>query len=232
MKYLIIIISISLALIGCGSEDNLDALVSESPEAVISQPVIVGTPVTAQLHSNAKSQCLFLNYNSKGQMWCHGRHIAIQQYTPSYATFWVKYITSDYEFKSIANWDDTYCWEMDVLQRPVSRTPGTAFYCIGEGSLSVTVNQFDIIYSGPSYATAAHSDTGITEHSLYHPDKGNEQLLIMSAGDISLDTLINQNLFTPAIITDTKTETNAGTIKCSIDGQNLICTDFTINMEE
>lgn len=191
---------------GTGSAD----LTSPSPLLPSEPPA--PESVTLRIETGRNFECLLYS----GEVFCRGVNPTLTLNAPSF----VRLVSGASPVNDITTFDDTLCFEASVTERPWSRTPGLAMYCIGEGTLSTTYNQFPLVYSGPPFSTASHGTASLTW-----------AVMPFVGGDISLNTYVNQTNFVPAITTDGTGFVTERDEECIEDGEDLICETFTVSLQ-
>ncbi len=109
--------------------------------------------------------------------------------------------------------DHTLCYEVNVTQRPWSRTPGLATYCIGPASLNASYAPEHIVFGGPNFTTATNGSN----------DLGYATEPFMGA-DLTVDYLVNHS----TIMADSMTSvvTTTPTCQTNADRSSLVCPSF------
>ena len=205
MKYLIpLICSI---LIGCegGSSGDAGSGGGSNP------PPPAAEAVTITIKSGNGFECFSLDRT----VYCRGvsANHDVNLNTPSFVAY-VESSTSP--ILSLETWDDTICWTVYVDQRPYSRLPGNATYCVGEATLGGSIAAYPAVYSGPNYTTASNGSADLT-----YAEKP------MMGGDFIMNTLLNSTF-----MSDGSSSVVESDVVCekSADGMTLSCPSFSVSL--
>jgi hypothetical protein len=202
MKYLIVALAFAVALsnLACGSGGG-SALSAPSLA-----PVVGPISVTITLKSGRDFECFVLDR----AVYCRG-FSANNDIGLASASF-APYVTdANTPIIALELWDDTICWSVFVSERPYSRTPGSAVYCIGEATLAGSYSGFPIIYSGPNFVSATNGSNDLTYAR--EPFMG---------GDITMTDHLNSTY-----MTDGRSLSSVQSLSCSLLSGTLTCPTFS-----
>lgn len=193
----IILILFSITLSACGGAEGGQAAGNpESPS--VPAPVLK----TVTIKRNAGLECFSLDNG----VWCRGSHFRFPSVTASYGQI-VSARVSSFEV-----WDDTLCFEAEVLTTPIDRDADPATYCMGEASFAGIYSIYPVLYG---LGFVGHESSDVTSPETF-----------ISGADMSLVSFMGA-----LIVTDGSSTVTTETLSCLTQGGILSCPAFSVIYE-
>lgn len=209
--YALFAISLSLILCSCASPGGGSSSVARIDP---NSPVVIPVAITEK--SGRGFSCFAVSLPAVGKVFCAVTGSPDVRLGLTSAAF-VNYAQAPDVF-ALETWDDSLCFSARVAQRPLSRTPGVALYCMGEASLSGAISGFSAVYSGPSFSSGANGSGDLTY--LAEPYLG---------GEFSMDVLTNTGA-NYGVMTDGRGLSGESVLSCTVTDGILDCPGFTVDL--